>query len=65
MKKPAQERSGEVPSPCIKKCSLDKNNICPACFRSIEEIAAWGDADDDRRREIVEAARRRRSRSGQ
>jgi predicted Fe-S protein YdhL (DUF1289 family) len=61
MKKRGNEVPGEVKSPCKKKCSLDRNRICPACFRSIEEIISWHDADDDRKRKILEVVKLRRS----
>jgi predicted Fe-S protein YdhL (DUF1289 family) len=35
-----EEGKDEVKSPCVKKCSLDRNKICPAC-----EIVSWRDAE--------------------
>jgi predicted Fe-S protein YdhL (DUF1289 family) len=58
-----KRKKGEVKSPCIQKCSLDKNNICPSCGRTIEEIASWGAAADSMKRKILEAAKLRRIRS--
>ncbi|MFZ2197668.1 MAG: DUF1289 domain-containing protein [Thermodesulfovibrionales bacterium] len=55
-------KKGEVKSPCIKRCSLDRNKICPECYRSIDEIVSWPDADDLTRRKILEAAKLRRAR---
>jgi hypothetical protein len=63
MKKTRREENGEVSSPCVKKCSLDRNKICPECYRSIEEIVSWRDADDSMKRKILEAAKLRRIRS--
>jgi predicted Fe-S protein YdhL (DUF1289 family) len=56
------EEDGDVKSPCRKKCSLDRNRICPECCRSIDEIAAWRDADNATKRRILEAANLRRNR---
>jgi uncharacterized protein len=56
-----EEGKDEVKSPCIKKCSLDRNKICPGCHRSIDEIVSWRDADDSLKRKILEAAKRRRT----
>ena len=53
----------EVRSPCRKKCSLDRNKICPECFRSIDEITSWRDADTATRRKILEAVALRRQRA--
>lgn len=43
----------QVPSPCIRNCCLDDQDICLGCFRSMEEILQWGDASDQRRQEIL------------
>ncbi|HET7319693.1 MAG TPA: DUF1289 domain-containing protein [Nitrospirota bacterium] len=60
MKRTSNEDHGEVRSPCVKKCSLDRNKICPECYRSIDEIVSWRDADNSMKRTILEAAKLRR-----
>lgn len=30
-----------IQSPCIRNCSLDVNEICLGCFRSMDEIMEW------------------------
>jgi uncharacterized protein len=43
-----------VTSPCNKVCILDAaSGVCIGCFRTIDEIAAWGALDDARRAAIV------------
>ena len=37
---------GSPPSPCVRNCCLDDQDICLGCFRSITEICAWHDASD-------------------
>ena len=59
----AASAADEVPSPCISVCRMDAvTGLCEGCFRTIEEIAAWGmAADEDRRtlwRVLEERARR-------
>jgi uncharacterized protein len=51
-----------VQSPCVRNCCLDDDSICLGCFRSMEEIMEWSRVAvaDDRRRVILENARRRR-----
>ena len=50
-----------VISPCIGVCVLDEEtNLCKGCWRSLQEVAEWASADNDRRRDIVEMARGRR-----
>ena len=54
-----------VASPCVKLCVLDAARICEGCGRSIEEIAAWPEADETTRAAIVaRAAARLRGRAG-
>lgn len=48
-------------SPCINICSIDDDSgYCRGCWRTREEIAAWGLADEDARREILERLAERR-----
>jgi predicted Fe-S protein YdhL (DUF1289 family) len=49
-----------VQSPCVRNCCLGDDLICLGCFRSIEEIKEWGLVGDDRRRAILQSARRRK-----
>ncbi len=48
-----------VESPCINICSLDDDDICIGCFRSIDEICAWREASETERREILQRAEAR------
>lgn len=57
-----EEGKDEVKSPCVKKCSLDRNKVCPTCYRSIDEIVSWSTANDSMKRKILESAKLRRSR---
>ena len=52
--------TGFVPSPCIGLCLMDaRTGWCEGCFRTIEEIVAWGSATDaDKRAVWVEIKRR-------
>ena len=53
--------SSDVPSPCIGVCQIDKGSgFCVGCLRSLEEIAAWGRADQKTKRTILERLRHRR-----
>lgn len=49
-----------VPSPCVRNCCLDENDICLGCDRSLEEILAWHAADADEKRQILLRCRKRR-----
>ena len=48
-----------VPSPCVRNCCLDENDICLGCYRSIAEILRWGKATDAEKTEILVRCRRR------
>lgn len=51
-----------VPSPCVGVCRIDPaSGWCAGCWRTLDEIAAWADADDATRLGIwarVEARQR-------
>ncbi|MEP1869041.1 MAG: DUF1289 domain-containing protein, partial [Paraglaciecola sp.] len=38
-----------VTSPCVRNCCLDKQDMCVGCYRLIDEILIWGQADDHRK----------------
>jgi predicted Fe-S protein YdhL (DUF1289 family) len=43
-----------VPSPCISVCEVDAHGrICVGCFRTLDEIAAWGSLDATAKRRIL------------
>lgn len=45
--------AADVPSPCISICRMSaRTELCEGCFRTRDEIAAWGSADDDGKRRI-------------
>lgn len=50
-----------VESPCVRNCTLDEDDICLGCLRSIDEICAWGGASDDERRSILQQVALRRA----
>jgi len=45
---------GGVSSPCVDVCDMDyAANICRGCHRTLDEVAAWGYANDDERLRIL------------
>lgn len=47
------DADGPVPSPCISVCRMDAaTGLCEGCFRTLDEIAAWGMASDQDRRAV-------------
>lgn len=42
----AQNDAWPVPSPCVSVCQMDEpGGWCQGCFRTLEEIRLWGNAD--------------------
>ena len=54
------DNDSRVQSPCVRICCLDDDDTCLGCFRSLDEIKAWGATGNDRRRAILRNAERRR-----
>lgn len=50
----ANEPTDVIPSPCVRNCCLDENDICLGCHRTISEITGWSNASMQRKREILE-----------
>lgn len=54
------EQQTPVPSPCINVCKMSPvTGLCEGCLRTIDEIVAWSRADDDTKRAVWAAIRRR------
>lgn len=52
-------------SPCINVCRMDETSgLCAGCFRTLDEIAAWGGASDEEKRAILLAVAQRRDKLG-
>lgn len=44
----------DVPSPCVSICRMDESTgLCEGCWRSLDEIAQWGNADNQAKRAIM------------
>ena len=43
-----------IHSPCVAKCGLNDEDICMGCYRSIDEIVGWGNADDTFKTKVLE-----------
>jgi predicted Fe-S protein YdhL (DUF1289 family) len=56
---PARRRSNPA-SPCISVCSLDANDVCTGCRRTLDEIARWGAMSPGEREAVMLRLARRR-----
>ena len=43
-----------IQTPCIMVCRLNKDDICMGCYRTLDEIGAWSDADTKGRLKILD-----------
>jgi predicted Fe-S protein YdhL (DUF1289 family) len=61
-----QARSEPLPegefivSPCIRICCLDDGDMCLGCFRTLDEIKNWREADNLAREHILQHCEQRR-----
>ena len=51
-----------VESPCIRHCCLDQDDVCLGCYRSLDEIKAWGNSDLQAKQSILDNAEQRKNR---
>ncbi|MBM3376176.1 MAG: DUF1289 domain-containing protein [Betaproteobacteria bacterium] len=46
-------RHTHVPSPCTSVCTMAaQTGLCAGCFRTIDEIAGWGQMTDSEKRAV-------------
>lgn len=48
----SEEQSG-VASPCVRICRLNAQDQCEGCLRTLQEIMAWPNLDDDQKRMVL------------
>lgn len=48
-----------IASPCIRNCCLNSDDVCLGCFRTLNEITLWAQADDKTRRQFANNAKNR------
>ena len=57
----AEVKTQAVPSPCISICRMNAaSGLCEGCFRTLDEIAAWGRASDADKRSLWKIIEQRR-----
>ena len=55
----ADDARREPPSPCVRNCCLDQDDVCLGCHRTLKEICAWHDAPREEKLLILDRARQR------
>ncbi|CAH9060278.1 hypothetical protein PSECIP111951_02246 [Pseudoalteromonas holothuriae] len=48
-----------ITSPCVRNCCLDEHDICLGCYRTLDEILAWGSASNEQRALILSRCEKR------
>lgn len=49
----SDEAQEPLPSPCVGLCRMDQESgLCQGCLRTIDEIVAWGGAEEDYKRAV-------------
>jgi len=44
----------DIASPCISVCKMmPRSGLCAGCFRTLDEIAAWGGLDPAAKRDLL------------
>ena len=43
----------QIKSPCNSICTLDKNNVCKGCGRTLDEIANWSQLTESQAKAII------------
>lgn len=54
-----------VASPCVNVCRMSpESGLCEGCWRTVEEIRAWGKSDDEGKRAIWRQVEHRQELAG-
>lgn len=48
--------ANSLPSPCMSVCQMNAaSGLCRGCLRTLDEITAWGNADETYKRQVWDA----------
>lgn len=48
------DRTQPPPSPCVGVCTLDEDDLCMGCSRTMDEIGQWGTMTPDQQWAVVD-----------
>ncbi len=57
--KAIENKEKRVASPCVSICTLNQEDICQGCYRSVSEITQWFGLDDEARKKVLKMAEKR------
>lgn len=58
-----QDSKLHVASPCVSVCLLNDEDVCVGCYRTGQEISAWGRLDYNEQRDVMKKVREREANS--
>lgn len=50
----------DIHKPCIKRCSLNEEEICLGCFRTFDDMLQWNKASIEEKKEMLKIAAQRK-----
>ena len=48
-----------IPSPCIRRCTLNDQDVCIGCGRTLNDIKQWSNATRDQQIGIIQKSNQR------
>ena len=50
----------DINRPCVKRCSLNEEEICLGCFRTFNDMVRWNKASVEEKQEMLNSAKKRK-----
>ena len=50
----------DIDKPCIRRCCLNKEDICLGCFRSFDDMCKWNKASIEEKQQMLTVAEQRK-----
>lgn len=54
-----QNTENTVKSPCTRHCTLNENDVCVGCFRTLNDILNWQASSNEEKIDILSSAQQR------
>ena len=51
----------DINKPCIRRCSLNEEDICLGCFRTFDDMLRWNKASIEEKQEMLNLAEKRKT----
>lgn len=50
----------DINRPCVRRCSLNEEEVCLGCFRTFNDMLLWNKATVEEKQEMLRVAERRK-----